>query len=126
MGMTVESIILSKHAVERFQERVRPGLTVEAAEEELARLVLFADVVEQAPAWHVNRAAQEAPAYLLIADVILPLKPTGGATFVATTCLPRAGISEAARARRNGARQRRHRARHDQRGRERRAPAARR
>ena len=102
--MTVETIILSKHAVERFQERVRPALSLEAAEEELAQLVLVGEVLEQAPAWHADRAAQDAPAYLLIADVILPLQPTGGRTFVATTCLPRGCMSEASRARRNRAR----------------------
>lgn len=109
---TTKTIILSTHAVERFQERVRPGLTLAAAEDELAHLALAGDVVTTAPPWHADRAAREAPYYLLIADLILPLQPgTEAGVYVATTCLPKGSVSDATRARRNDRRRSRRRAR---------------
>jgi hypothetical protein len=100
--MATETIILSAHAVERFRERVRPALSIEAAEEELAHLVLAGEMVTRAPRWHTDRAAQEAPRYLLIADLILPLQPARDeGHHVATTCLVKGSPSDASRARRN-------------------------
>jgi hypothetical protein len=101
--METLEIHLSQHAVERFHERVRPSLGIEAAEDELARLVAMGQVVTQPPPWHAERQRQTAPAYLVICDLVLPLVQMGGdpVVLVAVTCIARGGISDQARARRN-------------------------
>jgi hypothetical protein len=96
------TITLSHHAIQRFHERVRPALDRDSAADELARIALAGRVLGEAPAWHAASAAQEAPLYLVLGDVVLPLKPTGrDAGYVATTCLARGSWSDASRARRN-------------------------
>jgi len=72
---TTHTIQITAHAIERFRERVRPGLTFEAAETELARISLAGEVTERAPAWHLRTCAQVAPLYLVVADVLMPLIP---------------------------------------------------
>lgn len=96
---TTWTIELTAHAVERFHERVRPGLTLAGAEEELARLVLAGEVTAVPPAWHVAGCAQLAPWYLAVADILLPLKPhwSEPGVLVATTCLPKGSLSAEAR-----------------------------
>lgn len=96
------TIQLSQHAVERFQQRVRPGLDPVDAEEQLANLALAGDLVPEPPAWHGATCAQLAPWYLVIADIVLPLKPhwTEPDLLVATTCLARGERSTEARRRR--------------------------
>src|SRR4051812_16625276 len=106
--MAAIDIVLSRHAVDRFHDRVRPSLSRDAAERELGRLVAFGDVVSEAPEWHARGAARRAPWYVVIADVVLPLQPASTAgVYVATTCLARCAISDASRARRNRGRSRR-------------------
>ena len=107
--MPTLEIRLTTHAVDRFHERVRPALTRAAAEDELARLVLFGSIFSEAPAWFAIRQRQRAAAYLVIGDLVLPLEPvgTGGDAYSAVTCIARGGISETARFRRNGRRHRR-------------------
>ena len=79
-----------------------PSLTRAAAEDELAHLVLFGDVVSEPPAWFAERQHQFAAAYLVVGDLVLPLaaRDPDGEVFAATTCIARGGISEAARFRR--------------------------
>ena len=95
------TIQLSQHAVERFQERVRPALDVAPAADELAALILFGDVVDTPPSWHAGTCAQLAPFYLVAGDVLLPLKQHWSEpdVLVATTCLVRGVRSEDVRAR---------------------------
>jgi hypothetical protein len=102
-SLTVE---LSRHAVERFQQRVRPALGAPEAEEQLARLTLVADVTSEPPAWHAVACAQWAPLYLVAGDVVLPLKAHAveAGVFVATTCLVRGERSEDVRRRRRRSR----------------------
>ena len=108
--MATFTVQLSRHAVERFQERVRPALGFPEAEDELARLTLAAELAAEPPAWHAASCAQIAPWYLVVGDVVLPLKQhrTEPDVLVATTCLARGERSEDARrrlrARRRGAR----------------------
>ena len=109
------TIQISAHAVERFRERVRPGLSFEAAENELARIASVGEITEQAPAWHLRSCAQVAPLYLVVADVLMPLHlhRSEPDVLVATTCLAQGSVSADARryktARRRGGRGRRSR-----------------
>jgi hypothetical protein len=105
------TVQLTSHAVRRFQERVRPGLSLTDAEDELGRLVLAGSLAEDPPAWHLANCAQIAPYYLCAADILLPLKLhwCEHGVLVATTCLPKGTLSEAARHRRTRRRRARRR-----------------
>lgn len=107
--MTTTHIIeISSHAVQRYQQRVRPGLSIEAAEDELARVALVGEVVTEPPAWHLRSCAQLAPFYLCVADVVLPLTPHRAhpGVLVATTCLAKGSLSADARRYRTARRRR--------------------
>ncbi len=98
--MTItHTIELSAHAVERYQQRVRPGLSLEAAEDELARVALVGEITTDPPAWHLRSCAQIAPFYLCVGDVLLTLAlhQTQPDVFVATTCLAKGSLSADAR-----------------------------
>lgn len=102
MNIDSETIIFTTHAIERFRDRVRPGLSFADAEVELARLAPAGQVVSESPDWHARRAAQRALCYLVIGDLVLPLKAAHQpGRYVATTCIPKGGLSEASRQRRN-------------------------
>lgn len=103
------TIHLTTHAVERYRDRVRPGLSFEAAELELGRVAALGEVTTEAPAWHLRSCAQEAPFYLMIADILLPLRPhhSEPGVLVATTCLPARSLSAGARRYRNARKHRR-------------------
>lgn len=96
---TIE-IELTNHAIDRFHERVRPGLARASAEVELARLALFGAMVADPPPWYSPCEDHEASAYLVIGDLVLPLRAGDDGVHVAVTCIARGGISPAARARR--------------------------
>ena len=108
--MPTLTIHLSTHAVERFQQRARPALDPDDALDELARLVLVGEVVDTPPGWHARACAQIAPWYLVVADVLLPLKEhlVEPDVLVATTCLVRgdrsADVRHRRRAHRRGSR----------------------
>lgn len=106
-------IQLTQHAIERFHHRVRPSLTMSAAEDELARLVTVAQVVSEPPTWHAERQRRTAAGYLVIGDLVLPAERLAGApdVLVAVTCISRGCLSDKARARRNEAKRRGRRAR---------------
>lgn len=107
-GAVSERIDILDHAVERFIERVRPGLEVTRAQSELDHLLWLADYVFEAPEWLASRARQRAPMYAVIADIVLPLQiGRDRSSLIAVTCLTRGGLSDPARARRNDARIRR-------------------
>jgi hypothetical protein len=105
---TTHTIQISAHAVERFRERVRPGLSFEAAENELARIAIVGEITEHAPAWHLRNCAQVAPLYLVVADVVMPLHPHRSEpdVLVATTCLAQGSLSADARRYRTARRRR--------------------
>ena len=82
---TAKTVLVSAHAAEQYQQRVKPGLDLGAARRELERLRAIGEISARAPAW-VN-AAKPAPYYLLIGDaIVLPLLPQGEG-WVATTCV---------------------------------------
>ena len=53
-------------AIQRLGQRVRHALGVAEAEEELARLAPFGDLVPETQAWHAVSTAALAPWYLII------------------------------------------------------------
>jgi hypothetical protein len=105
------TVTLTVHAVERFQERVRPTLDLEAAKTELDRRAdQFGRRVEARPDWlgmEGRNIVAPADAYLLIGDdVVLPLadRSTGP---LALSCLVRGSIPPAERRQRNVKRRKR-------------------
>ena len=105
---TTHTVELSAHAVERYQQRVRPGLSFEAAEDELARVVLVGEITTEPPAWHLRSCARRAPLYLCVADVLLTLAlhRSQPGVFVATTCFAKGSLSADARRYRTARRRR--------------------
>ena len=79
------AVRISDHAVEQYQQRIKPGLDLDAAQAELEQLRAVAQINASAPGW-VN-AVRQAPCYLLIGDaIVLPVLPDRDG-WVATTCL---------------------------------------
>ena len=102
----VVTVDLSRHAVERFQERVRPALMLGRAEDELARLVASAELTGVCPGW-VSQEERERPAdaFAVLSDgVCLILYEERPGVFSAVTCIARYALSEETRGRRNAAR----------------------
>jgi hypothetical protein len=101
---------ISDHALERYAERVRPGLigavsagTIAA---DLRRLVdAHGTTHRHPPDWVPPDWPSPEDLWVHCGDVALVVAPsTGGCPKVVTTVLARGGISDANRARRNGAR----------------------
>lgn len=101
-------VALSHHAVERYQERVRPGLEAKLARADLQRLMSAGEITSCPPAWLQSRERQSAAFYLTIGDVVLPLDPCrrNRERLVALTCIVRGSLSGAARASRSARRHR--------------------
>jgi hypothetical protein len=89
MSAAVTTIDLTAHAIQRFRDRVRPALDLDAAADELARLAGQAELTPCRPEWLQGFAHL----YLVAGDVALPLEPALGdpERLVATTCLVRNG-----------------------------------
>jgi hypothetical protein len=103
MGSSVD-LSLTRHCVERFHERFRPALDHVRARAELELLIEHGELSEQPPEWMARTMRQEADAYLIVGnDLVIPLVQGGplGEELVAKTCIPRGGISDPARRRRN-------------------------
>ena len=80
-----DTIVLSHHAVEQYQHRVKPGLEEGVVRGELDRLRSLGQICAEAPRW-VN-AARPARYYLLLGDaIVLPLAPQADG-WIATTCV---------------------------------------
>ena len=107
-------VTLSAHCVDRFHERFRPALDMVRARLELEMLIDHGEIAEEPPDWMARTMRQNADAYLIVGnDLVLPLASVGplGERLMAKTCIPRGGISEAARRRRNERTRRRRAAR---------------
>lgn len=97
-------VTLTHHCVGRFHERFRPALDQIRARAELEALIEHGRIADEPPEWMARTMRQEADAYLVVGeDLVLPLVAAGplGERLIAKTCIPRGGISEAARRRRN-------------------------
>jgi hypothetical protein len=100
---------LTSHAVDRYRERVRPGLDVQHARIDLERLLSLGEITSWAPCWLQPRQHQAAAFYLTVGDISLPLDPNreDRERLVALTCLVRGSLSDCARLSRNQRRSRR-------------------
>lgn len=88
-------VTFAAHAIERFCERVRPGLGAGSACLQLQGLASAFAVTAEPPSWARHSKAQM---WLLVGDIAFPLVPSGGdrRELVATTCLAkRAGSTRA-------------------------------
>lgn len=99
-------ITATDHAVQRYQERVRPSLSPEAARGDLERLLrLHAEPCER-PEWYVERrtgSPAKATHWARIGDVFLAcVQPRPGRLLVLTVVTT--GLSPEARAKRTGER----------------------
>jgi hypothetical protein len=104
MGENEPGVVLSSHCVDRFHERFRPALDQVRARQELEHLIEHGELADAPPEWMARTMQQEADAYLIVGnDLVLPLAAAGplGEPLIAKTCIPRGGISEPARRRRN-------------------------
>jgi hypothetical protein len=86
----------SRHAVERYEERVRPGLSHARLSEELLRMASAGRIVPAPPRWVAWDL--RSPLYLELGDVVFPLRRSGeGSSWIAATCLVRGSLSPHAR-----------------------------
>lgn len=95
------------HAVERWHERVRPNLTLTAAESDLIRVAQgIGRVSDVRPDWagpgdNRPRAPRERRYMLVGDDICLVLERRSRDSWVVLTVLTRSGLSPQARKRRN-------------------------
>jgi hypothetical protein len=95
-----DTVMLSAHAVEQYQHRLKPGLDVDTARGELERLRRLGEISTDAPEW-VN-AARPASFYLLLGDaIVVPLAPQGEG-WVATTCVTQRTLTSTRRNAKSG------------------------
>ena len=94
------SIVLTTHAAERYQERVRPALDTERARDELEHLIHLSEATPEPPCW--TDTAQEGDQYLNVSDgVCVVLERGESGRLHAVTVLTRGEMSAGARAARN-------------------------
>ncbi len=93
---------LSKHCVERWRRRVRPGLGLAAARRELKRVLECAggELVDEAPAWSGLAVPDSYTSFLVVGDDLVLVLIERGERFVAKTCVPRGSITPWERLRR--------------------------
>lgn len=95
-----QTVKFSRHAIERYRERVHPDRSQEEAAEHLERLLPFGDVGAHPPDWLRGKTRRDAAQYLTVADIAFPLLPDEAGGWTAVSCLARGCPSEATRARR--------------------------
>lgn len=93
-------VVFSKHAAQRYQERVRPTLTVDQAAAELSLIWQQGTLSAHQPGW-VGKPCEPHNVWLELGDsVCFPLTPHGG-VLTATTCMARGTIPAPTRRARN-------------------------
>jgi hypothetical protein len=103
------SVYPTQHAVERYQERVRPGLGVFACRNELEQLLRDHGQRAPRPEWMSAWTAEPAVWVTIGPDIWLPCEVRPSGSLQAMTVLCRGSLSERRRRERNATR--RHRAR---------------
>lgn len=100
---------LTRHAIRRYQERVKPALDLEQAEAELRRLLPLMDRKRVPPSWiDPERLVRDADVWLILGgEIALPMY-----SGQITTCLTRTEPSEHARERQGDGRRARRAERH--------------
>jgi hypothetical protein len=93
---TAQTVLVSRHAADRYRDRVRPGLDVDAGRAELERLRGTGEISSVAHGW--LNGANPAPQYLLLGkDVVLRVLPQGDG-WIATTCVTQPTVTPTRRA----------------------------
>lgn len=102
-------VTLTRHAVDRYRDRVKPGLGRAVARRELEALIGLAGDSVARPPWPLPEAYEHEAgvAWLLIADGIALVLSDKRTHWCAISCTINSGISEHERERRNSRRRRR-------------------
>jgi hypothetical protein len=110
----MQEVAVTDHAVSRYQERVRPGLGLDAAEAELLAALPFARVQAERPEWRVAPVDHPVAAWAMLGDgIAFPLvRGSEPGLLVAVTCLTQGCRSEETLVRRRERKARRRAARH--------------
>jgi hypothetical protein len=97
-----QEIVFADHAVARFHERVRPALELKDAARQLESLANAGELTIDPPPW-LAISHPPADAYLVMGDVVLPLRADcrRPGVLVAMTTRVRGSISAPSRRRRN-------------------------
>ncbi len=106
------NVSLTDHAVERYIERVRPGLGYPAAKADLLRLIEQHGVMVDRPDWYSPGRTTQADRFVQVAPgVLLPCMVMQAGRLRAMTVICHGHVSDAHRADRNARRRARKRAR---------------
>lgn len=81
------SVFITKHAVARYRERVRP-VSMKQAQSELEHVLQFAEVSNEAPGWAGERLRQDVDYYLVLGDVALVVINNHAVTVLTKGSLP--------------------------------------
>lgn len=97
-----QAIHLLDHAVERYQERVRPGLSVPDVKLELTRVLPLATFQTERPP-QVSHAHDDTGAWLVVVDsIVFPLVASDAdEDWFAPTCVTVCGVGTEVRAAKN-------------------------
>ncbi len=95
-------IEISKHCVERWRDRFRPGLDIGSARRELEGVLSCAggEPVDLAPEWSGLAAPDSHTSYLVVGDDAVLVLIELGDRLLAKTCVPRGSITPWERRRR--------------------------
>jgi hypothetical protein len=94
----------SDHAVERFSERLRPGIDPEEVRRQLSRMLSAAVVTRRPPEWFRQPPGQHADAFLVVGpDVVMPLRRRPNGELVAATTIGVDTVGDASRTKRSTA-----------------------
>ncbi len=106
---TGQPIMFTRHALDRYRERVQPALGYREVVDAVRRILAHGRISGEAPSWLAQRQRTSSSHYLEIGDVVFPLRGGVAANgrLVAVTCIARGGISAPARQRRKAKNQRR-------------------
>lgn len=104
-----ERVALSGHALDRYRDRVRPGLDRDQVERELREVLKFAEFVANPPSWTEARTGDAA--VMLANGIAFTLLPAGERSWVASTCVTVSSFNAGRRAARSASKARRRTAR---------------
>ena len=108
-----KEIGISPHAVDRYQQRVKPCMDFVTAGKDIRRIAQAAGVVQRtSPNWMAVQDSQNTAWLELGPDTVFPLRETGK-RFVATTCITTDAVSDKTLQRRRNKRSKKTRARRE-------------
>lgn len=95
-------VIITTHAIERYIERVRPGLDHDSAKNDILRLALVGEFSPGPPEWKEAYAMEWKPTrWLIVGDVCFPMVGERAVTCIVKGSLPETMRQERNRARRH-------------------------